>query len=89
MIRFLYGSKGTSSAPSPEYVRVGDGDEDSFEELWMVTSKVSLNDNERPITSKPGPMLALVAGTLILNFRSAINKGGKNICKLLNKRLET
>ena len=40
------------------------------------TVRVRLRDRDNPTTSNPGPMLAEVAGTRIVNDRAAMVEGG-------------
>src|ERR1700733_5192878 len=70
VVRFLYASSGTSSAPSPEYVIFGSGGTLPLEALtngeWETVSS-SQRESDSPTTSNPGPIFALDAGTRILN----------------------
>lgn len=44
--------------------------------MEMVTVSVRYRERESPTTSKPGPMLEDVQGTLIVNFLDAIVRKG-------------
>jgi len=46
------------------------GDEGAVAGEDMDTDSVKKSDNERPTTSNPGPILALVAGTFIIKRRN-------------------
>ena len=75
MIRLLSALNGTSSVPSPSYVMTQlRGASDAFSAISTRTS--SHIESARPMTSKPGPILAEEQGTSGSCISKSIAMGG-------------
>src|SRR5687768_17149635 len=76
----LFASAGSLSRPSPSIVN----------EIWLsfvgINSASFHRSKARPRASNPGPRLAVVAGTLMVNFITFLNQEGHNTCPGRNCR---